>query len=311
MALRILSIVLPVFLIALLGYVYGRCKRPDMSVVNQINMDVFVPALVFYALSRKEFEFADYSLTALAAAMVVLGSGLLAYPVARLSGLNWRTFVPPMMFTNAGNLGLPLFVLAFGDAALSIAVVFLVVENILHFTLGRYLLDHRLQAWHVLRSPVVLATIFGLAFSVLDLDLPQALSLPIEMVGSISIPLLLFSLGVRLVDIDWGEWGVGLFSAMVCPATGRRLDRRVAAGPARSSGPATDPVRGPAPGGVEFSVCRAIPPGTGKSGVYCHDRQPGCRGHDTRGPLLAFIEAKACKSSAKRVAARLRYGIET
>lgn len=220
MALRILSIVLPVFLIALLGYVYGRCKRPDMSVVNQINMDVFVPALVFYALSRKEFEFADYSLTALAAAMVVLGSGLLAYPVARLSGLNWRTFVPPMMFTNAGNLGLPLFVLAFGDAALSIAVVFLVVENILHFTLGRYLLDHRLQAWHVLRSPVVLATIFGLAFSVLDLDLPQALSLPIEMVGSISIPLLLFSLGVRLVDIDWGEWGVGLFSAMVCPATG-------------------------------------------------------------------------------------------
>lgn len=220
MTLRILSIVLPVFLIALLGYLYGRYKRPDMTVVNRINMDVFVPALVFYALSRKDFEFAEYSLAALAALIVVLGSGLLAYPVARVLRLDWRTFVPPMMFINAGNLGLPLMVLAFGDAALSIAVIFLMVENMLHFTLGRYFLDHAARAWEVLKSPVVLATIAGLVFSVSDLSLPQALSLPIEMVGNISIPLLLFSLGVRLVDIDWGEWRIGLVSAVVCPATG-------------------------------------------------------------------------------------------
>lgn len=220
MTVRILSIVLPVFLIALLGYAYGRYKRPDMSVVNQINMDVFVPALIFYALSRRDFEFADYSLAALAAVIVMLGSGVLAYPLARGLRLDWRTFVPPMMFTNVGNLGLPLMVLAFGDAALSIAVIFLVVENMLHFTLGRYFLDHTVRPWHVLQSPVVLATIAGLVFSVSQLSLPQALMLPIEMVGNISIPLLLFSLGVRLVDIDWGEWRVGLISAVACPVTG-------------------------------------------------------------------------------------------
>lgn len=220
MTLRILAIVLPVFLIALLGYLYGRYKRPDMSVVNQINMDVFLPALIFYALSRRDFEFAEYSLAALAASIVILGSGLLAYPFARALRLNWRTFVPPMMFTNVGNLGLPLMVLAFGEAALSIAVIFLVVENLLHFTLGRYFLDHRVRAWHVLQSPVILATIAGLAFSLSDLSLPRALLLPIEMVGNISIPLLLFSLGVRLVDIDWGEWRIGLISAVACPVTG-------------------------------------------------------------------------------------------
>jgi predicted permease len=220
MTLRILSIVLPIFLIALLGYLYGRYKRPDMTVVNQINMDVFVPALIFYALSRKDFVFAEYGPTALAATIVVLGSGVLAYPVSRLLRLDWRTFVPPMMFTNSGNLGLPLIVLAFGDAALSIAVIFLLVENILHFTLGRYFLDHAVRPWEVLGSPVVVATAAGLAFSLADLSLPQALSLPIEMVGNISIPLLLFSLGVRLVDIDWSEWRIGLISSIVCPATG-------------------------------------------------------------------------------------------
>ncbi len=220
MALRILSIVLPVFLIALLGWLYGRYRRPDMSVVNQINMDVFVPALVFYALSRKDFAFAEYSRAALGAATVVLGSGVVAYPIARLLGLQWRTFVPPLMFTNAGNLGLPLIVLAFGDSALSIAVIFLIVENMLHFTLGRYFLDHAIRPWHVLGSPVVLATLAGLAFSFLHLELPKALSLPVEMVGNISIPLLLFSLGVRLIDIDWREWGVGLISAVASPVTG-------------------------------------------------------------------------------------------
>ncbi len=220
MTIRILSIVLPIFLIALLGYVYGRYRRPDMSVVNQINMDVFVPALIFYALSRRDFAFGEYSMIALGALIVMLGSGLLAYPVGRALRLEWRTFVPPMMFTNVGNLGLPLMVLAYGDAALSIAVIFLVMENTLHFTLGRYFLDHSVRPWHVLKSPVVLATIAGLTFSLADLSLPQALSLPIEMVGNISIPLLLFSLGVRLVDIDWGEWRIGLVSAVVCPATG-------------------------------------------------------------------------------------------
>ncbi len=220
MTLRILSIVLPIFLIALLGYAYGRYKRPDMSVVNQINMDVFVPALIFYALSRRDFEFADFSLIALGCLIVMLGSGCLAYPLARVLRLEWRTFVPPMMFTNVGNLGLPLMVLAYGDAALSIAVIFLVVENMLHFTLGRYFLDHTVRPWHVLKSPVVLATLAGMAFSVAELSLPAALSLPIEMVGNISIPLLLFSLGVRLVDIDWGEWRIGLISAVVCPVTG-------------------------------------------------------------------------------------------
>jgi len=220
MTIRILSIVLPVFLIALLGYVYGRYRRPDMSVVNQINMDVFVPALVFYALSRKDFAFTDYTLATLAAAFVVLGSGAVAYLGARVLRVGWRTFVPPMMFINAGNLGLPLMVLAFGDAALSIAVIFLVVENMLHFTLGRSLLDHSMRPWQVLRSPVVVATVAGLAFSFSGLSLPGALALPIEMVGSISIPLLLFSLGVRLIDIDWGEWRVGVISAVACPLIG-------------------------------------------------------------------------------------------
>mgnify|MGYP006178896307 CR=1 FL=1 len=37
----------PLFVIAGLGYLVGRRMRPDLSQANKLNMDVFVPALVF------------------------------------------------------------------------------------------------------------------------------------------------------------------------------------------------------------------------------------------------------------------------
>ena len=60
---------------------------------------------------------------AVAAALVVLGSGLLAWPRGRLFGFAPRVFLPPMMFNNSGNMGLPLALFAFGEAALPAAMI--------------------------------------------------------------------------------------------------------------------------------------------------------------------------------------------
>lgn len=45
MLLKILSIIFPVFAIAGVVYLYSRYRRPDMALINQLNMDLFVPAL--------------------------------------------------------------------------------------------------------------------------------------------------------------------------------------------------------------------------------------------------------------------------
>ena len=57
---RILAIVFPVYGVIAIGYVYGRSKRPDMRFANQLNMDIFVPALVFAALASKSFDIAEH-----------------------------------------------------------------------------------------------------------------------------------------------------------------------------------------------------------------------------------------------------------
>jgi len=220
MLLRIFTIVFPVFAIVGIGYLYGRFRRPDLTAANQINMAVLLPALIFSVLSGKNFQIGQYGMLAAAATLVVLGSGLLAWPVARVAGIPAKTFVPPMMFTNSGNMGLPLAVFAFGEAALPAAVVLFIVENGLHFTLGTWLMDHRAHWLEVLRQPVVIATLAGIAFSLSGLALPPPLPATIELLGQASIPLLLFSLGTRLTAIDLRDWRLGLFGAVVCPVTG-------------------------------------------------------------------------------------------
>lgn len=220
MLLRIFSIVFPVFAIAALGYLYGRHKRPSMTVANQLNMDIFLPALVFSALASKDFDLAAHSELALAGLLVVVGSGVLALPLTRLLKVQVRTFVPTMMFNNAGNMGLPLALLAFGDEILPAAIVLFVVEVSLHFSLGVYILDHRTHLIRMLRMPVIVATIMGVGFSATGLVLPAPVETMIKMLGDISVPLLLFALGVRLTDVSLKEWRIGVLGAILCPLTG-------------------------------------------------------------------------------------------
>lgn len=217
---RIFLTVFPLFAIVVAGYIYGRCKKPDMSLANQLNMDIFVPALIFFVLSDKSFNLPQFQSLAIGAAVVILGSGLLLFPVCKLLNTRPKTFLPPMMFSNSGNLGLPLIILAFGEQALPAAIVLFIVEMTLHFTVGIYIMDHRTNPLRLLRMPIILATIAGLLWSSFELTMPQGIATSLDMLGQISIPLLLFTLGVRLISVDFSAWRIGVLGAILCPAAG-------------------------------------------------------------------------------------------
>ena len=223
MLIRIVSILFPVFAITALGYFVGRRMRPDLSHANKLNMDVFVPALVFGALVGKDFRLGEYLPLLFATVVIIVGSGLAGWAVARAAGIATKTLVPPMMFNNCGNLGLPLAVLAFGESALAPAVVMFVVSNVLHFSYGAWLLDHHTKLTTVWRSPSILATIAGLAVGFLGIEVWPPLLMSIEMVGDISIPLMLFALGVRLADSRISAVGFGVFGAVLRPVVGMAL----------------------------------------------------------------------------------------
>jgi predicted permease len=217
---RLLGIIVPVFAVIALGWVWGRRAKPDMTVVNRLSMNVLSPALIFSALSSKGFDAWDHRLLMLGSIGVVLGSGLLAWPVAKLLREKARTFVPPMMFNNCGNMGLPLAVLAFGDAGFAPMVALFTISNLTHFTLGVWIVDHHARFGNLVRNPMVWSTIAGFAFAIFHPPLHEIVAVTIKLVGDALIPMMLLSLGVRLTDVRMRDARLGVIGGIVCPVTG-------------------------------------------------------------------------------------------
>ncbi len=217
---RILGIILPVFSIIAFGWAYAWRVKPDMAMVNRISMNVLAPALVFSALASKDFDVGANKMLMVGSVGVVLGSGLLAWPFARLLDTSARTFVPPMMFNNCGNMGLPLAVLAYGAAGFSPMVALFTISNLLQFTVGAWIIDHHARFGSLLRNPMVISTVLGFAFALVHPPMPEWLSVAIKLVGDALIPMMLLSLGVRLYEANLADWHLGLIGGIVCPLTG-------------------------------------------------------------------------------------------
>nr|WP_300307029.1 AEC family transporter [Halomonas sp.] len=220
MTASILATLLPVFLISGAGTLYGHFRSPDIRVLNTLNMELFVPMLAFVVLADRQAPLAEYTGLAISGVIVVLGSGLVVWPVVKLLKLEPKTFIPPMMFNNSGNMGIPLLVLAFGDKALPAAVVLFIVEMLLHFSVGLYMLSPHTPLWRLLRMPIVLASIAGLVCNLSGVELPSWLLEALHMLGGVCVPLLLFALGVRMLEIDFSDWRSGLLGAVLCPLSG-------------------------------------------------------------------------------------------
>ncbi|RKZ90522.1 MAG: AEC family transporter [Candidatus Parabeggiatoa sp. nov. 1] len=217
---RIFTVLFPVFAIVMVGYFYVRLRPTDMTIANRFSMELFSPALLFSVLADNSFNIMDYQQLALAATFILLGSGIMVLPLVRLLDINVKTFVPPMMFVNVGNMGLSVALFAFGEAGLPAAMLFLIITATLNFTLGIYIVSQNTSWFSLLKMPLVHATLAGLIVSVTQLSVPELLLKPIEMLAACAIPAMLLSLGARLNDIDFRHWKIGLLGAVLRPLSG-------------------------------------------------------------------------------------------
>ncbi|MBT3277203.1 AEC family transporter [Candidatus Thioglobus sp.] len=220
MLINVFNIISPILFIVLAGYLYARKYPTDMSVANRLTINIFVPALILSILVSKDFYLLDYQSLAIGALGVISISGLLAWAFAKLMKFDIKTFVPPMMYANSGNIGLPLALLAFGKLAIPAAIILFIVENTLHFSVGIKTIDRSASFIKVFSIPMVFVSILGILLSLTEVTIPATLLTPLTMIGEIAIPLMLFSLGVRLVNIDFKDWKVGLIGAIFKPLSG-------------------------------------------------------------------------------------------
>jgi len=184
-----------------IGVYWGKKDYPFAGpFVTMLVTGVTTPALVFHTLSTTELdsrvltELVGGSLLALAACM------LLCAAVLRLCGLPVRKLLPSASMPNAGNLGLPMSQLAFGDIGLSAAVVFFAVASFVQHTVGVRVMTGAGggAGW---KTPVLLAAVGAVALRVAGVPVPGWALESASMLGTITVPLMLLSLGHALALI--------------------------------------------------------------------------------------------------------------
>ena len=207
------QIIAPVFVCAALGYFWTRRGSEfDVGLVTALVSAVGAPCLVFHTLTSLQVdvaaltEFLAASIAALGT-FAVIGAALLTLLKRRLAA-----FLPAMVFPNCGNMGLPLCLLAFGEAGLALALVYFVVFVVGQFTLGAAIASGDWSFGRLARIPVLYAVVLALVFMISGTQPPAWIDKTAELLGGITIPLMLITLGVSLASLELTglRRGVGL-----------------------------------------------------------------------------------------------------
>lgn len=197
------AVLAPVFVVAALGYGWTRARLPyDSAFITAFAVNVSSPCLVFSALTRLRLSPDAMAEMAAAAAACMALTALASVPVLLAARLPLRVYVPAMAFPNAGNLGLPLCLFAFGEAGLGLAVLFYAVMSVGQFTLGPALAAGRFDLGQMVRTPTIYAVALAVAIQLTGLPLPAWIGNTTTLLGNCAVPLMLFSLGVALSNLQ-------------------------------------------------------------------------------------------------------------
>lgn len=236
LALTVLEIVAPVFLLGAIGFVWVRLGfEYRIEFVKQLAMTLAIPCLIFTALMETEVDpgaLAEVSVAAVLAYGAVT-AGLWA--LLALGRLDRRTYLAPLIFGNTGNLGLPLAFFAFGDEGLGFAVVIFAIMAIYSFTFGLRMVAGAGSALRVVKEPLVAATLLGLLFLWQDWETPPFLTNTLTLVGQLAIPLMLITLGVAVARLAPGglvrATGLAVAKAILCTGVAWGVGRWLALDP--------------------------------------------------------------------------------
>lgn len=223
LALTVLNITAPVFILAAVGFTWVKLGfEYRVEFVTRLAMTLSVPCLIFVALMKTQIDPEALATLTLASfvAYTIVAVAFLA--IIKLLRLDVQTFLAPLIFGNTGNLGLPLALFAFGDVGLGYAVVVFAVMAILSFTIGIWLVSGGGSLTKVVKEPLVAATLLGALFLWNGWQTPVFLTNALELIGQMAIPVMLITLGVAVARLETKSMSMAIVlsiaKAAICAA---------------------------------------------------------------------------------------------
>ncbi len=206
--LNVFNVTLPVLLCAAIGFWLAKIEVPfDNKTISSLVAKVGYPTLIISHLSQTQIEISAFLDMMAAAVLTVACFGVLGFIVLKVLRFPVRAFLTPMMHVNVGNIGLPITLLALGDSGMAYAMAFVVVVAVSIFTVGAWIPAGQFSFRSLLQSPVVYALVLTLILISTGTALPTPIAKSLDILGGMSIPLMLLTLGHTLATFRVNQLG--------------------------------------------------------------------------------------------------------
>lgn len=196
---KLFEVLFPVFLSIGIGYWYGKKDAKfDTNFITTFSGNIGLPCIIFYSLTFSDIDF-DIFLKFFLLTFVYVGIfSIIGIIVLKLLNRDIVRLLPPLIFPNTGNMGMPLCLFAFGIEGLAIATAITSTILVLHFSLGILLASRKFSIQPLIKCVPVYAIIFSLFFVYYKIPAPKFLENATFLIGYSAIFLVLVSLGVAL-----------------------------------------------------------------------------------------------------------------
>lgn len=208
----LMHVIVPLSIPVAAGALLGKYQQLDTKPLLTLYLYFLSPAIILDTLLKAEITFDDVYLTASFSAVNLLVMWALALGLGKLLKLDaperaGMTLISTL--TNSVNYGLPLVLLAFGQAGLDKASVYVIIQMVLANTVGVYFAARsQFSAWgavqSVFRLPAIYAAIIALTLRALHLPLPVDVARGVEMVAAAYSPVVLAILGSQMMKVATG-----------------------------------------------------------------------------------------------------------
>ncbi|MEQ3763100.1 MAG: AEC family transporter [Alcanivorax sp.] len=215
---QIFTVLFPVILCAFLGALWARSgQRYDSDFVSRLVLNIGAPALILSTLSQVAIDPSLFADIAIACVLVSLTMALLGFVIPRLLGDDVRTYLPSFVFPNVGNMGLPVCMFAFGEQGLALALIFFMVLSVAHFPVGILMAGGREAGglMGIIKMPILYAIALAVLLMMSGAVLPGFLNNAVSLIGAMTIPLMLITLGVSLYSLKVSGWGKALLYSLI------------------------------------------------------------------------------------------------
>ena len=226
---HVIQLVSPSFLIIALGYLFARNVPHDPKFLVRLTMGILLPSFAFHHISGMNLEGSLLGGVFVAAWLIILLPGLLAWLVLRNRPLPGSGIYLPIMFMNSVNLPFPIMQAAYGNAAIPLGLMFFLAAFIGMFTVGLFVASAGRGWQQIFREPVVYVVLLALIVNATQTPVPGFIGEPVRILAGANIPMVLLILGIHLAQVKVTElrwtWLVvgfrfagGLLAGLLCVA---------------------------------------------------------------------------------------------